>query len=583
MVLDRFLRQRNPNEQAAVDMYQQQDEFRGQTEPELPQDKNPDPRQEPADNTPQQGQQSPEPQKTFADRKVLKHRMNSSSDVPFVEVCNDDKIWRPLTAEEADQYLDLDEWKRRHPDETPPADKFPTDFQEWTDADEAAEVAARASVISTAPNTPQDSPPNTPQAQVGNPQGLIDWAQQADDDPTFVGRGNARPAGGPQTGAPQQRGPRAQPQAPTQPEASPYGEVPRFIKRRFSNPIPRQEPAIRQQSPTLDVVLKDDKKREDLFELLQARGRTDLIDKFHRSKNDPSAMVDQDWHDMDEQLLETDRRWLLEAEVKDNMTAEDIRYMLDKNPSFAALRASLKPERAAEVIKAHLHTTFMRASDEEVDRMVFAQRANRDIRGSRHYNGLKERTQARLGIIGISPENVDWNKVNPLMIRQILRPGVFSLLQSRQKAGVTHEAVAANLNDLGNILGASLKSDVALHARMIHEVETGEKVPETIITGVKTLQEATRGKEAATRALDLPMLRASVPAFRQSYEQRFGRTWESDSPAVRKDNFMNAVERHEAQRQRTGSWFGALIAALIGVLTSRAREDDQLNTALATA
>src|SRR3990167_4907944 len=87
-----------------------------------------------------------------------------------------------------------------------------------------------------------------------------------------------------------------------------------------------------------------------------------------------------DWAELGVLLDEFGHRKLLLEEVQNNLTKEDATFMLNHNPAFAALRRSLRPERALAVMKDSLAYMFMRGSHDEINAMVLSQRANHHIR-----------------------------------------------------------------------------------------------------------------------------------------------------------------------------------------------------------
>jgi len=99
-------------------------------------------------------------------KRKLMARMGDSG----VEVKEDyGQPWRKFSNEEADAYLDWDQWRRRHPNQTPPPDAFPIDFKMWTDEDEERERQL-AGASRTGPEPAAHSGPAIPPAPPSGPR-----------------------------------------------------------------------------------------------------------------------------------------------------------------------------------------------------------------------------------------------------------------------------------------------------------------------------------------------------------------------------------------------------------------------------
>ncbi len=67
----------------------------------------------------------------------VKSRLNAETGA--IEVRHPGEDWRALNPDEQDGYMDLDDWKRLHPGETPSPDEFPINYVPWNEEDERLE------------------------------------------------------------------------------------------------------------------------------------------------------------------------------------------------------------------------------------------------------------------------------------------------------------------------------------------------------------------------------------------------------------------------------------------------------------
>ena len=360
------------------------------------------------------------------------------------------------------------------------------------------------------------------------------------------------------------------------PQLNQFRVLPNFVKPNLSRLGLTQQSQFREEPPAMAAILADKKSQENFYKLVEKMGRTDLVGKHARSMEDPDAMSDADQQALKGLRYEFQRRSLLANEMRAGITDNDMLFMLQENPAFNFLTNNVTPARAGEIVKQHIDGIFMGAEEDELSRMVYSQRALLDIRQSKQYRGLDERTKARLGN-NASIENVNWDAVDTRTVSRILRPGIFSWGQSTIRSRQTGEAVEANLNAVMRVLGASVSRNKELRKSLVREAITAESVPDVGAVGIATYQDVVRERTVATKALDLPALRASVPAFKQ----RVGNRWDQLSPAERKEEFLGGVRQQEAQRNAPRSWFGAMLAAIFNALISRAEQDPQLDAAFA--
>ena len=388
-----------------------------------------------------------------------------------------------------------------------------------------------------------------------------------------AGRGAPRPT----REAPRENTPQ-QPLVP--PQALPTGVMPDFIWRRLSGgQVMRQNPLTFQQGLTMDVVLPDKKQQELFGELVRAHGPQELYLRYMASAERPEAMQASDYAELQTLLDEFGHRMQLLEEVRNNLTAEDVTYILLHNPAFAAIRVNLRPERALEVMKTSLSYMFMRGSNNEINAMVLSQRANRDIRSSEFYAGLNERARARTGAMGIKADDLDWNRLDPQLQRRILRPGLMNYLfggESSKRSAATLGAIQTNRTAIGTLLAGTVSSDATLLARIAREAQTGgrERVPQVGERGVGTIEEERAERRRINRELNAEQLLAQVrtPEFRQNFRDLDGNTWDNSTPEAREEAVFAPYERQARGRQSLLGWFSNFLSALFGVRLQQARQ-----------
>src|SRR3989344_549912 len=366
------------------------------------------------------------------------------------------------------------------------------------------------------------------------------------------------------------------------PQVIPAGVIPDFIVKRMprsarSRGVERAVPLTYEQGPTMDVILQDKKQQELFGELVKAHGPEELSRRYMAASEHPEAMQASDWAELGVLLDEFGHRKLLLEEVQNNLTKEDATFMLNHNPAFAALRRSLRPERALAVMKDSLAYMFMRGSHNDVNAMVLSQRANHHIRDSKYYKGLHERTHQRVSQAGVKPEDLNWNTLDPKLQRQILKPGLMKRMLRRQttrQSEVTMEHIQTNRMSMGMLLSATISQDPFLISRIVREAQTGERVPQVGERGVGTAAEARTERRRINESLneDALLERVRTPEFRAQFRDLDGRTWDNSTPEAREEAFFAPYDEQLAQRQTLFGWFSNFLRSLFEVRVDRARQ-----------
>jgi hypothetical protein len=389
-----------------------------------------------------------------------------------------------------------------------------------------------------------------------------------------VGTAGAGAAGG------AHRMPRAMPMAPAAQPRLERGYVPSFIRRQFSRET-RPDFEVWYEPYTMDKIQADPKLRESFDMFITAQAQEELKQKYFASMGNPDAMQPQDWNMLSSLREEFHRRWLLAEEARLGITDAEMAQIIQETPAFAALRNNLSPARAGDVVRDNVAGIFMSTSPEDVDRMVYAHRANLDVRHSKHYRSLRDRTRRILDNPEILPEHISVIN-NRRLRRRVMSPGVFGFLagKTKQRTEVTRRALDVNISTMKDVLGATVSNNPELRRLATQEAITQERMPAAGQEG-QTYQEAIRNREAVRADLDVAALRNQVPQFKNTYEQTYGRPWASDPADTRKANFFDSVQGREARRTR--GWFGSFVSGLLDTLMGRARRDPQLQTALEAA
>jgi len=362
------------------------------------------------------------------------------------------------------------------------------------------------------------------------------------------------------------------------------GVVPDFIARDASQIRPRQEAITRSEPPALAEILNDRKKQADFYKLIEGRGRKDLVEKFATAQRDPNAMAPEDWEEINTARHEFQRRSSLAEEVRSMMGQEEVLHMLQSEPAFAFLRNTVAPERAAEIIKQHVESVLMGATDIEVDSMIYAHRSNRDIKQSTLFAGLMHRARRVLGDQNLNAEDIKWGSLDSNILRRIQRPGFFAWMEGerRERSVSIINSLNLNLKAMSAILGATLSADTDLQRRVIAEAQTGQRASE-VPRGPASHREYMSERATASNKLNPQSLLNSVPEFKRTYRARFGADWSQHSPQQREENFFRSFENEMKERGEHRSWFGALLAAFLGIVLTRAKQDTQLRNAFMQA
>ncbi|OGG54284.1 hypothetical protein A2764_02640 [Candidatus Kaiserbacteria bacterium RIFCSPHIGHO2_01_FULL_55_79] len=369
------------------------------------------------------------------------------------------------------------------------------------------------------------------------------------------------------------------PQAPLiAPQRVPAGVIPDFIWRNLSKGrIERNVPLTFEQGPTMDVILPSKKDQEMFGELVRAHGPHELFLRYMAASEHPEAMQASDWAELGHLLEEFGHRKLLLEEVQTNLTKEDVTFMLVHNPAFASIRFNLKPERAMEVMKTSMSYLFMRGSHDEINAMVLSQRANRDIRESDYYIGLNERVHYHTDKTGIKADDLDWNRLDPKLQKQILKPGLLGWMfhgEKTKRSRATLEHIQTNRASMGYLLAGTVSNDPVLISRIVREAQTGERVPQVGERGVGTAADARTERRHINEELNENALLEQVrnPEFRANFRDLDGRTWDNSTPEAREEAFFADSERDLTQRQTLLGWFSNFLSALFSVRLDRAKQ-----------
>lgn len=371
----------------------------------------------------------------------------------------------------------------------------------------------------------------------------------------------------------------AQQQQPIAPQPLAAGVIPDFVWRNFTRePLLPPGPQSFEQGLTLDVVLGD-KKRAELFgEFVDRFGTRDLIGRYMRASEDSASMKAADYGELGILLQHFEQRSQLLEEVQQNLSLEDVKYMLLHTPSLAPLRLALKPERAHELMKTSLAYMFMRSSNAEINMMVMSQRANRDIRGSEYYFDLNARAAKRVGGLGIKADDLNWNNLDPKLHAQILKPGFIARRLGRgRRPAIVLEHIQTNRSAMGLLLGATLSKDEALLSRIAREAHSGgsERAPQVGERGIANIAEAAREKSRMSEQLNETSLLERIRGenFKREFRDLEGRSWDDSTPEAREEAFFAPYEEEKAERRGILGWFSKWLSSLFEVRVDRARQE----------
>jgi hypothetical protein len=322
-------------------------------------------------------------------------------------------------------------------------------------------------------------------------------------------------------------------------------------------------------------VILNDKRNQELFaNILSMRGRLDLRDKYMEYLKTGNSMSGADWMAMGAFRGDLLRRTGLLEEVRSNLDKDDLEYFLNSSPAFAFLRNSVEPDRAAELIKQHLEQIFTNASDFDIDRMVFAQRALRDVRMSEWYQHMRARAQKVTGDRNVRPENIHWGAIDPTIVSDMLKPTWNQFLfngENRTRSALTVNAVTDNLNAMLNIVAASVSRDPQLRADMVRAGLEQRGLREAGSTGITSYAETQKVREETSEAA----LRAKIISkkFKDEFKTHDGKTWAQSSPEEREEEVFAPLEAAAESRESSRGWFTSWLSSVWDSILGRTRQN----------
>ncbi len=353
------------------------------------------------------------------------------------------------------------------------------------------------------------------------------------------------------------------------------GVIPDFVKQRHSRD--RGQPIFEDVGPTMDVILREPKKQELFGELLKARGRESLIGKYMAARDNAAAMSPIDIAELNAMRAEFAHRLALAEEVSVALSQQDVETMYKRNSGFALLAGSLEPAVATAVIKDHTFITFMRIGTRDLNSIVLSQRALRDIRSDRHYRRLRDRTRRVARMHGINPEQIDLNRVDDTFINKMMKPTWRDLLFrgiGKEATQLSYNAANENIENMANVLGASLLSDAYIRERIVRAATNPEeKVPALGTESAANMKAAAAERNISAEKLDPEALLSKVKGeeYRKNFKTADGKTWAEASPDEREATFFEQYESEALSRRKERGWFASWVWGLFDSLLDRTR------------
>lgn len=326
--------------------------------------------------------------------------------------------------------------------------------------------------------------------------------------------------------------------------------VPQFI--RDSQAALPEDPSL-QQVPDMRTIMGNKAMNDALARLavnFDGAAGAELLNKFYSSPEDPSI----DWMRLDGYRYQLQRRMLALEEAQENISDEDIGYMLQNAPGMRLISTNLgsDPERMKAIVKSHLSNVWMSLPEEQFNRFSEAVKANRDIRRSQAYKQLGSTVQQRVSDPRANPQNVNWREaaasraLEPRDERGWWRRNLDKLFGSekivqaeraRTAAGNLEmlQAQEANRNNIMTILAATIDADPALRRRVVQEAVSGRaQAPAQLGENVAD------ASEYSAMALkfyehDAIAARITAPAFRAAIADRTKKAWNELSRQQREE------------------------------------------------
>lgn len=381
--------------------------------------------------------------------------------------------------------------------------------------------------------------------------------------------------------------------------------VPKFI-RESQVPLPA-DPRL-DQVPDMREILQD-RAKNDAFARLVANleGQEGAL-LLHKYENQPDELTDADWNKLDGYRYQLHRRWLALEEAQENISDEDIEYMLRNAPGMRFISTNLgsDPARMKEVVKSHLANVWMSLPEKQFNRLSEAVKANRDIRRSEAYKRLEETVRERVSDPRKNPENINWQDAAayqaqaPKDERGWWRR-TLDRLQGRERDVQAQRAQAAsavtagnreilqkqeaNRNDIMTILAATMAGDAALKRRVVDEASgVPQKLPQlgdTVMSGAQQM-EAVNKKMLFLRHEEL-VREIGSPEFKEKIRTRTGIAW-NDLPREQRERaaYAQLVEDGKLPKEPegggvTGLWLRASYGQCFNYMRKRLHEEGVFN------
>ena len=239
----------------------------------------------------------------------------------------------------------------------------------------------------------------------------------------------------------------------------------------------------------LDEILSNPRRQVMFGEFLDAQGKTDLIERYHEGQKNPSAWPISENLVLQQMLRAFDKRFAAVEAIKAGFTKGDAETFIRENTELGFMETGTNSDRAFEILRDSLDHTLMVMSQNEYEGVVDTMRKTRAIRNDYRFKAMMDRARKAVKDEGINPEDLNWETIekNPYLLNAILSPKMLDRLfgdESSKNSKEMLDAIKFNRNVAGTLLASTIANDPLLKQRLLQEVHTRTKAPETAAQGI---------------------------------------------------------------------------------------------------
>ena len=319
----------------------------------------------------------------------------------------------------------------------------------------------------------------------------------------------------------------------------------------------------------LDEILSNPRRQVMFGEFLAAQGSDGLIEKYHEGQKDPSAWPISQNLILKKMLRDFDKRFAAIEEIKANLTKGDAETFIRDNTQLGFMETGTNNDRAFEILRDSLDHTLMVMSQNEYEGVVDTMRKTRAIRNDYRFKAMMDRARKAVKDEGINPEDLNWETIekNPYLLNAILSPKMLDRLfgdESSKNSKEMLDAIKFNRNVAGTLLASTIANDPLLKQRLLQEVHTRTKAPETAAQGIAAYEGVLTENEKVA-ALDAMKPEVWTERLKDtSFKNTIMPNWNRSSESERENAFSDHLQKSGGEIHIRRGWLARIIAATFG-------------------